>query len=319
MARRGFLADFNSSEWDLARIACENNDTTLMDQAISMTSEEDLEQLYDHARRTAIKDNSTTILSYLIERGVSVKTLKPSDVVGSRNTSKATLEFLLAHGWDINTRDISGSGGDAQPFMWHVVSDGDMVAWCLEHGASVHPRDQEPLRDDVVTKSQRSCQQILEKAAAWGSVATFELLRSKGAPLGWRPLHLAVETATYGHPDRAEAEKDTEKEKQNRADHVERMAMVRHLLDVVGLDVNALDQPAGGNLPNRNGTPICYIPGSRMLERDTRELTWLLLDRGADPTPALEVAKLGGYTRFAEDVEAWKKAQQGDDRKCCVQ
>src|SRR6266702_1226293 len=52
-----------------------------------------------------------------------------------------------------------------------------------------------------------------------------------------KKLQLAVETATYGHPDRAEAEKDTKKEKQNRADHVERMAMVRHLLDVVGLDV----------------------------------------------------------------------------------
>jgi len=96
------------------------------------------------------------------------------------------------------------------------------------------------------------------------------------------------------------------------------MAMVRHLLDVVGLDVNAPDQPVGSKiLPMRLGTPICYIPGSAMLERDTRELTWLLLDRGADPTPALEIAKRD-YPKFAEDVKAWK-AKQGGDCKCCVQ
>ena len=96
------------------------------------------------------------------------------------------------------------------------------------------------------------------------------------------------------------------------------MAMVRHLLDVVGLDVNAPDQPLGSEvLPRHSGTPICYIPDSTMLVRDTRELTWLLLDRGADPTPALEIAKVE-YPKFAEDVEAWK-GKQARDSKCSVQ
>lgn len=91
--------------------------------------------------------------------------------------------------------------------------------------------------------------------------------------------------------------------------------MVRHLLDVVGVDMNAPDQPVGSKiLPMRLGTPICYIPGSAMLERDTRELTWLLLDQGADPTPALEIAKRD-YPKFAEDVKAWKAKHS----KCCVQ
>lgn len=113
------------------------------------------------------------------------------------------------------------------------------------------------------------------------------------------------------------------------------MAMVRYLLDEVKLDVNGLDRPEVPELPpgcsarkvyctlppehqSRHGTPICYIPGSQWLERDTRELTWLLLDHGADPTPAFEIAKDCDYPRFIEDVEAWK-AQQRGDRRCCVQ
>ncbi|KAF1959972.1 hypothetical protein CC80DRAFT_490008 [Byssothecium circinans] len=268
-----------------------------------MTAPENLETFYDHVRLDATKNDATAILNSLVERGVSITPRWPRDAV---HASKETLEFLLAQGWDINARPDSGN--NREPFMWHVVRDSDLVKWCLEHGASVHPRDQEPLCDDVITESQRKCQQILEKVAAWGSVATFELLRSKGAPLGWRSLHRAVETATYGRPEQAGDDRE----------HGERMAMVRHLLDVVGFDVNAPDQPVGSKvLPMHNGTPICYIPASGMLERDTRELTWLLLDRGADPTPALEIAKRF-YPKFAEDVKAWK-AQRGGDSKCCVQ
>lgn len=70
------------------------------------------------------------------------------------------------------------------------------------------------------------------------------------------------------------------------------MGMVRYLLDVVKLDVNAPDQPVGTQtLPMHNGTPNVYIPGSAMLERGTRELTRLLLGRGADPALALEIAR----------------------------
>lgn len=48
----------------------------------------------------------------------------------------------------------------------------------------MHPRGQEPLSDDDITKLQQMCEQILEKVATVGTVATFELLRDKGAPLG---------------------------------------------------------------------------------------------------------------------------------------
>lgn len=124
-----------------------------------------------------------------------------------------------------------------------------------------------------------------------GTVTTFELLRSKGAPLGWRPLHLAIKAATHA----------------SSSQEGNRMATVLHLLDVVGIDVNALDQPTGSKaLPTRLGTPICYIPGARVPNIDIKNLTWLLLDRGADPTPAFEWAKLY-HPEFVEDVKAWKK------------
>ena len=278
-------------EWVIMLKACKDDDTTLLDKAISMTAKEDLTSFYNDASGKAIQNSAIAILNNLIERGVGVTPRWPMEAWGA---SKETLELLLAQGWDINGQGRSPN--DREPFMWTVAKDYDLVKWCLEHGASVYPRGQEPFRDGVTTKPSGRCLQILEKVARWGSIATFELLRSKGAPLGWRSLHLAVETATYGRSE----------EVTDFINHDERMAMVHYLLDVVGLNVNAPDQPVGsGVLPKHLGTPICYIPGSAMLERDTRELTWLLLDRGADPTPALDIAKRD-YPKFAEDVKAWK-------------
>lgn len=187
------IRNMGNRELDLLRKACEDDDTTLLDEAISMTTAGDLEDFYRVARLTATWDNAMAILNYLIKRGVSVVPRWSSSVVGASNE---TLEFLLAQGWDINAR--GDSSNDKQPFMWLVATDFNMVKWCLEHGASVHPQGQEPFRDGVTkTKDRHECQQILEVVAACGSIATFDLLRSKGAPLGWRPLHVAVESAAY--------------------------------------------------------------------------------------------------------------------------
>lgn len=180
-------------EWVLMRKACKDDDTTAMDKAISKTNKEDLKDFYKTTRATATQNSAITILNNLIGRGVDVTPQWPSE---ARGASKETLELLLEQGWDINARgDLSY---DRQPFMWAVASDYDLVKWCLEHGASVHPSGQEPFRDGVTTKST----QILEIVAACGSIATLELLRSKGAPAGWRSLHLAVETATYGYSEK---------------------------------------------------------------------------------------------------------------------
>lgn len=158
-----------------------------------------------------ISNNSVSALSLLISCGVSVQKLPPWELgVKCSNASEATLEFLLAHGWDLNYRHVDIHRDmrlydreriqDAEPFMWRVVKNHARVKWCLEHGASVHPRDFLPYKEGEITPDQYYCEPILEVAACRGSVATFELLRSHGAPLGWRTLHRAVEFACRGHP-----------------------------------------------------------------------------------------------------------------------
>ena len=182
--------------------ACENDDTTLFDQALSITTKEDIDWFYRYVLQVAIRSNATAILSRLLDCGVSFKTLWPTTVACVPNVSTATLEFLLDHGWDINYRTEYGT--DAKPFLWHVVNQDALMKWSLEHGASFHPRGQEPLRNDSITKCQIRCEQLLEIVAERERVATFEFLRSKGAPLGWRPLHHAVEVATYGTPEQGD-------------------------------------------------------------------------------------------------------------------
>ena len=96
-------------------------------------------------------------------------------------------------------------------------------------GASVHVREREPCLHGLSGRSSCDRHEILERVSAWGSVATFDLLRSNGAPTSWRSLHKAVEAATSRRPEEAGDDKR----------HGERM--VRHLLDVAGLDVVGLD------------------------------------------------------------------------------
>jgi hypothetical protein len=150
-------------------------------------------------------------------------------------------------------------------------------------------------------------------------------LRAKGAPLGQRVLHKAVERAAFGHDGCDDPEKDTEEQQSERAWQAVRLELVRYLLDHVKVDVNAPDQEPGSTrgMSSAWGTPLSYVPGIGRPDLDSRELTWLLLDRGADPVPALEVAREMDQTSFQADVAAWtqlnpKKAQSGD-RSCCVQ
>ncbi len=135
-----------------------------------------------------------------------------------------------------------------------VCDDEPLARWCLDHGASVHDEHPDPYRSPP----------LLEVAASVGSVATFNLLRSRGAQLGRRTLHCAVRGAARS---RDEPEQ-----------RLARMAMVKYLVDEVGLDVNALDTDS--RMPNFWGTPLCYavITGS-----DSEEVIRFLLARGADP------------------------------------
>jgi hypothetical protein len=303
------MSDLEDSGWDLARKACETDDTTLIVQALSaFPKHKDPDLLISPSLSKAIHNNATNVLKYLVKHGVQAWALWPLSVTGA---TKETIEILLAHGWDINTRMVSVSGGNSEPFMWHIVDNGELAVWCLEQGAYVVPTNQKPLCKDEITSCQLSCPQVLERAAARGSIATFKLLSSKEAPLGWRTLHFAAEGAAISLAMRAE-------------DAEARMEMVRYLIDVVGLDVNALDRPAGRRWGGCLGTPICYVAGIAAVKHSVRDIIWLLLDKGADPAPALKQAESPDYEVFAADVEAWKAAgrsalQQGGISKCIVQ
>jgi hypothetical protein len=153
-----------------------------------------------------MNNNSVPALSLLIACGVSVQKLPPWELgLDCSNTSETTLEFLLAHGWDINNchveihQDMNRAdhehSKEAELYMWRIVKNHARVKWCLEHGANVHPRDFQPYKQGDITSDQYYCEPILEVAACRASVATFELFRSHGAPLGRRALHRAVEFA----------------------------------------------------------------------------------------------------------------------------
>jgi hypothetical protein len=321
MPVNSILRGFEGPTWNLALTACKHDDASLIDQAItSCTPEEDPEGLLRYATRHAIQNNAEKVLTHLItHHTLNLATLRPSIVAGP-NRSIAILQLLLDHGWDINFREPTSSNSDAEPFLWHVVGDADVVAWCLAHGASVVPSHMEKVRPNELTLDQYRCGSFLERAAASASPATFELLRSKGAPLGWRPLHLAVESAAIA------AGPDDEEGKASKG--TERMEMVKHLIDVVGIDVNALDHPVGTHHPRRLGPPICYVASLEGLMY-TRRVTWLLLERGADPRPGLEEAERSGHETFKGDVEAWRERggdgggdggeSKGDGGRCGVQ
>jgi hypothetical protein len=316
------MADAESQRWTLVKTAMQTDNTTLLDHAISMTPDEDLNHFYSRVCRKAIKGNSTTILKLLIDRGRSVKHLEPTDVADhSSPPSKATLEFLLAHGWDINWR------GYGPPFMWFMTSNADRIIWCLEHGASVLPSNQPWDRYGVV-QAPRHCDTILESVASNGNLDVFKILRAKGAPLGQRVLHKAVEMAAFDHDGCDNPEKDTEKRQSDRVRQAKHLEFVRYLLDDVKLDVNALDQEPGSSrgMSSAWGTPISYVPGTGRPDLDSRELPWLLLDRGANSGPALEVAREMDQKSFLADVAAWTqlnpggpKKAQSRDRSCRVQ
>ncbi|KAK3216571.1 hypothetical protein GRF29_1g205000 [Pseudopithomyces chartarum] len=310
------MADAEDQRWALVKTSILADDTTLLDQAISMTPDDDLDQFYRRVCREAIAGNSTTILKFLIDRGRNVKHLEPTDVADHGSLpSKATLEFLLAHGWDINFR------GYGAPFMWLMTNHADMIVWCLNHGASVLPSYQ-PWYRFGIEQAPRHCDPILERVA---NREVFEILRAKGAPLGQRVLHKAVQMAAFGHEGRDDPEKGTTKQQRDTARQAERLELVRYLLDDVKLDVNAPDREPGSTkgMSSAWGTPLCYVPGIGRPDLDSRELTWLLLNRGADPVPALEVAKDMDQKSFEADVAAWTrlnpKKAHGGDRSCCVQ
>ena len=281
---------------DLWHDVLKTDNPALLTEALAQWSAQDSHFTLDSALREAVSSSAPLVLTELMSRGGDVRRLGEYHVsTADRSSDKIieVLEILVANGWDMNQRNVSGSNvHKSKPVLWSFVNNEDVLMWCLEHGASVHARG-----EAVPTPSndRLRCPTILEKAAGYGTVRTFELLRERGAPLGTRPLQEAVETATF--PAHSQ-----------HCSHSERMAMVRHLVGTLNLDVNASDEfgeQPGRSIPGRWGTAIDYAFGPWSLGRDNTDLVMYLVDHGADATRALGYARADNLEQTILALEAW--------------
>lgn len=288
--------------------SCDKDDALAVTEGLGMTTSFGptgiIQRLLPRCLRRAAMKGSPKVISYLVEQGADVTAI-PGGLLSVDGTSptRETLEVLVAHGWDIN----SCLGGRDVPVLWDVTEDIRLVEWCLDHGASVDPPDN--TRPGFIGRMP-----VLERAAARADIATFELLRAKGAPLcyDYGVFPSAVMSAN-GHAPKTSDRPSTEFQR--------RMDMVCHLVDVVGCDVNSRS-----NGPYRSGsacsTPLCWIACHSV--GDAKDLIWLFLDRGGDldlarpnegnwsAQSAREAASRLHDSRFLEAVEEWQAKHEGN-------
>lgn len=151
---------------------------------------------------------------------------------------------------------------------------------------------------------------ILECAALNGNIESFEILRTAGASVSYNHglLPSTVMSACLYATQPARFERS--------------MAMIRHLVDVVGCDANSISYGAYYGSGSLCSTPLCWI--ACHTREGTRELIKFLLDRGEDldlagPTfdggvvvpSARTAAKERPNEYFLEVVAEWETKQEG--------
>lgn len=305
---------------------------SLMEQAISIASKPNsrhaAQDVAQRGLRRSAARRAVHVLNYLVDHphGADVAALSASDILATDDMDKPSqeiLKILVAHGWDINTQGRGKIPGHEWPLLWYVVRYPDLVRWCLDHGARVvipdNPDNPPYVTNGLQCRTGQPSITILGMAASFGSVETFELLRAKGAPLDPQTLHRAVGQATIYAPKEGSEPSSF---------YTQRMDMVRHLVDVVNLDVNAIQHQLGREC----STPLCIVAG-RPTNQIFRELVYFLLDRGADPNlncktqedipkwpNAMVCAQSHGNMSFLQAVKDWqiekqveKQGEQGGD------
>jgi hypothetical protein len=260
----------------------------------------------DSCVRHSAQTNSLNVLRYLIQQGADVTALPGRSIMGADGEtlpSREMLETLIEHGWDVNIRGPRLRG---TPLLWYVARDTNLVKWCLDHGAEVDPADDTP----PDAKKQRK--PILECAALEGNIEAFEILRSHGAPVSYNHgLLPSTVMLASSHASRSDGDLDS------RFRHP--MAIVRHLVDVVGCNVNSISYGVHYGSGSICSTPLCWI--ACHTREGTKELIEFLLDRGGDldlagPTfdgvavpSARTAAKERPNTYFMAVVAEWEARQ----------
>lgn len=288
---------------------------SMMEQAISTASTSDSSHAVRDVAFLGMKRSAARravhVFKYLVDNphGADVTELRAYHTTANEDMEKPSqeiLEILVAHGWDINKHDGSG-----WTLLWSVVRYPELVRWCLDHGAKVDiPEAQPEVIGTLQKRTGAPRKTILGMAASYGSIETLELLGSKGAPLDPRTLHGAVYHATASAP-REGSEPDPY--------YTEIIDMIRHLIDVVKLDVNAIEHELGSSC----STPLCIVAG-RPTNQLFRELVYVLLDRGADPNlnchrthvrgwpSAMVCGQTNGNGRFLQAVKEWQAEKQAE-------
>lgn len=277
--------------------ACCEDDVSPVKNAIRLASlpgsRYTVEKVLSHAVFIAITKSAEKVLSHVLSEGATVPKHSHLPCGGGLPTIPI-LETLIANGWDINARHSRKA-----PFLWQALGDHDAVVWALGHGALVQPDGQEPYADHEYLRDHTDYQPILEQAVNYNcQIATLDLLRSRGAPITARVLHVAVQSAVSSSDALIQ----------------ERIALVGHLLDTYNLDVNAFDQNPENlhSMGNHWGTPLCYV-ARKFGSCDA--VVRLLLDRGADPDlssrlprwSAVTLAEQLGNENFLHVIAKWRK------------
>lgn len=258
----------------------------------------------------ALCRKSATVVAWLLENGATYHLDQlDSSLVCGEGTTIEIVEILLMHGWDINSR-TPGTFADAVPLLWFIVSDAEFVHWALDHGAETVPKGRDVSTDDAqATRDRIHCRPLLEYAAAGATVEIFDLLQARGAVLGPSCLHRAVQSASESSNqerqsrDRSQRSPTSTSRAPSTQSFGERMAMVRHLVNDLRLNVNAYDDDPP--FPMIRGTPLEFLAGPYSPEPVARELLWFLLDSAADPAPAIAQARSCERYDFIRDIESW--------------
>ena len=232
----------------------------------------------------AAYEEKLDMVKYLLDQwSAPMDRLSPGLVSTSRSVDM--FQMLIDRGWDINRSDRKdqcvGYQRAGQRLLQHVISDEDLVCWCLDHGATVEDGPFDVFK----------CPPLLDSVAAWGTLKTWKLLRSRGAQMGRKMLHCAAEHAALASGDA-----------ERLSVHME---MVKFLVEELKLDVNAIDT----EWPVQPGTPLVYAASA---PADGTEVVQYLLERGADPTikghldsDALSYAEGRKNVQVAEMLRKW--------------
>lgn len=258
MASEGKAEQRHRSPTAVITAGCENHSIDQVRHGLRLAAEsspETYSRVLNRALSTAMLNGAADLALYLVTEEHAPLDIEPCML--SVCQSLPLWSAMIERGWDINQRAPWGRLNQQQRLLDLICGNEDLVRWCLDHGARVdndYDRVVEPGKMERIRYPP-----LLESAAEWGTVSTFELLRGLGAATGPRMLHLAVGRAAS--------------DKNNRA-----MEMVRYLVDEVGIDVNQQDSDV--LLPMHLGPPINYaVKDSRTGGRVVR----FLLERGADP------------------------------------